>query len=69
MADAGTGAAGQPQTTGDVSASNPSDSVQLSAANQNVSGWFYLDAQGQHAGPFTTEQLSGESIQLHRSCV
>lgn len=49
-------ATGQPATSG---ATAPTASVQQSAADQNVTGWFYLDADGQHVGPFTTEQLAG----------
>lgn len=60
MADGSTVGADRPQTNGGASASNPSATVQQSAAGQNVSGWFYLDSEGQHVGPFTTDQLAGQ---------
>ena len=48
----------QPGTTASEA---PTTSVQQSAADQNVAGWFYLDTGGQHVGPFTTDQLAGGS--------
>lgn len=46
----------------------PSASVQQSAADQNVAGWFYLDAEGQHVGPFTTDQLAGVVCECYDTC-
>lgn len=55
MVDLAEGNASQPDAS---HAAAPSASVAQSAANQNSTGWFYLDAQGSHVGPFTTEQLA-----------
>ena len=68
MASADSVAAEQPPPVGSEA---PSASVQQSAADQNVAGWFYLDAEGQHVGPFTTDQLAGVSASavMHVQCI
>jgi hypothetical protein len=65
MAGVDSVAAEQPAPIGSEA---PSASVQQSAANQNVAGWFYLDAEGQHMGPFTTDLLAGAATECSDTC-
>ena len=55
-------AAGEAAAASAVAGASASPSVaQQSASEQQTTGWYYLDNQGQHVGPFTTQQLQGRA--------